>query len=118
MGCKRHVSSPATAAGPSIGARLLHNARVVCGYGQGTVIGFDISCKKFRVRLESTGQEHLVAIDDFVQCLSGVKLVGLQSNEFNGLTVDIVGLDINSGRYVVQLDGGRVIASDQTIAYF
>lgn len=125
--CKQSVSSSSSRAGAgrgrsgaddggvdaAEGARLLVNARVaLLGDCFGTVIGYDGQRQRFRVRAEGggNGQESLVAADDMVQCIAGVRLVGLQQAEFNGLPVQVVGLDGSRQRYQVRLESGRVLA--------
>jgi len=101
-------SSSGSASGPS--ASLLQGARVVLAGGlQGTVSGYDAAGGTFRVGVEATGQEQLVSADCLAQCLAGIRLVGLRSDELNGATVQIVGLDIEKGRYQVREGNARIL---------
>jgi len=86
------------------------SARVVLAGGlHGTVSGYDAARGKFRVIVETTGQEQLVSADCLAQCLAGIRLVGLRSEELNGATVQIVGLDIEKGRYQVREGNARIL---------
>mmetsp|Transcript_90347 Transcript_90347/g.292436 ORF Transcript_90347/g.292436 Transcript_90347/m.292436 type:complete len:558 (+) Transcript_90347:141-1814(+) len=99
----------AAGAGRASSAGLLQGARVAFdGSHTGTITGLDSG--RFVVAPDAGGQEQLVLPDGLVQRIAGVRLVGLRSTEFNGLMVQIVGLDATRARYQVRLDGSRVLA--------
>lgn len=97
------------------GANLLQNARIIYKGESGTILGFDDERHLFKIRLDNnTSGIAAPAImrakpEELVQSLSGVRLIGLQSEEFNGLTGQIVGLDIAKSRYQVRLSQDRVL---------
>merc|ERR1712079_275777 len=100
--------SSGSESGPS--ASVLQGARVtVAGGLQGQISGYDAAGGSFRVVVEATGQEQLVSADCLAQCLAGIRLVGLRSDELNGATVEIVGLDIEKGRYQVREGNARIL---------
>jgi len=77
----------------------------------GTLVGFDDERQLFQVRLDNaTGiLEQLVRPEELVQTIAGIHLVGLQAEEYNGMTGQIIGLDTARGRYQVRLSNNRVL---------
>jgi len=91
-------------------AGILQNARVAYdGCNRGAVVGFDAASQKLSIAPEDGGQVRVVAVDELVQCLAGVQLMGLRTDEFNGHRVQIIGIDTVRGRYQVRDSHDRVL---------
>eukprot|EP00812_Abedinium_dasypus_P013497 NODE_699_length_1401_cov_119.202080.p1 GENE.NODE_699_length_1401_cov_119.202080~~NODE_699_length_1401_cov_119.202080.p1 ORF type:complete len:417 (-),score=83.90 NODE_699_length_1401_cov_119.202080:133-1383(-) len=108
--CKHPVSASSSSSASPAGENLMQGSRVAYSEGRaGTIVGFDVTRSHFRVRPEGGGREDLVAAEDLVQCLSGVRLTGLTATELNGRTVQIVGHDKVRDRYQARLDASRTL---------